>query len=80
MGKATKTDKGFELSYWKLSYRRKFIRTLYLLPLVPLTSVFCYLDTHSLSSAVILAIVLFMIGAIQIIYTYRKWKCTEPKE
>lgn len=25
-----KVDKGFELIYWKLSYRRKFIRTLWL--------------------------------------------------
>ncbi len=80
MAKTTKTDRGFELSYWNLSYRRKFIRSLCLLPLVPLVSVLCYLNTHSLSSAVILAIVIFMIGAIQIIYTYRKWKCTKPKE
>ena len=28
-----KIDKGFELDYWKLSYRRKFIRTLWLIPL-----------------------------------------------
>ena len=27
-----KVDKGFELIYWKLSYRRKFIRTLWLIP------------------------------------------------
>ena len=27
-----KVDKGFELVYWKLSYRRKFIRTLWTIP------------------------------------------------
>ena len=27
-----KVDKGFELVYWKLSYRRKFIRTLWMIP------------------------------------------------
>ena len=27
-----KVDKGIELCYWKLSYRRKFIRTLWIIP------------------------------------------------
>lgn len=27
-----KVDKGFELVYWELSYRRKFIRTLWMIP------------------------------------------------
>jgi len=29
---ANKVDKGFELRYWRLSYRRKFIRTLWMIP------------------------------------------------
>lgn len=28
-----KVDKGFQLIYWKLSYRRKFLRTLWWTPL-----------------------------------------------
>jgi hypothetical protein len=35
-----KTDKGFELSYWKLSYRRKFVRTLWGAPAVLLLLLF----------------------------------------
>ena len=31
--KHEKVDKGIELCYWKLSYRRKFIRTLWMIPI-----------------------------------------------
>ena len=37
-----KVDKGIELCYWKLSYRRKFIRTLWIIPFeVIVISNFC---------------------------------------
>ena len=35
-GEKEKIDKGFSFSYWRLSYRRKFIRTLWFIPLAVL--------------------------------------------
>ena len=82
-------DKGFELIYFNLSHRRKFIRTIWItvfglifIPLIscilrdvktPIFSVFTWL--------IIFELLIIVVGAIQAIYEYRKWQAeTENQE
>lgn len=67
-------DKGFELMYYKLSYRRRFIRTLWLIPWMILV---LFLLSWIGATAYILvpvAILFVVVGFIQALYNYRKWK------
>ena len=69
-----KVDKGIELCYWKLSYRRKFIRTLWIIPFeVIVISNFCT-TYQSYIFPWIIGTVLFLLSFIQAIYNYKKWK------
>ena len=76
---STKIDKGFTLSYWKLSYRRKFIRTLWMgvlglgLCLVLLPNDYSFLNL-SKNGLIFLGL---LIGVSQTVYTYNKWKKNE---
>ena len=66
------TDEGFCLSYYHLSYRRKFIRTLWLLlfsPLLLFLPPIPYRET-------VLAFIL-VTGILQAVYNYRKWRAEE---
>ena len=69
-----KVDEGFELVYWKLSYRRKFIRTLWMLPLLVLVIfLHFYFPSGYLGSSVTCAII--VVGyMVQLLYTFYKWK------
>ena len=72
-----KVDKGFELLYMNLSYRRKFIRTIWVF-IVGLIVVFCLLITEFPIVPVICFTVLICItGSIQLVYNYVKWKKEE---
>jgi len=72
-----KIDKGFCPSYWGLSYRRKFIRTLWWFPLTGVAAVLLYLG----DDIVILGISkwgcfsIVLIGwFIQVTYNYYRWR------
>ncbi len=69
-----KVDKGIELCYWKLSYRRKFIRTLWMFPIAGIL-VICFHKTFQskIWICVVTTIILIML-LIQSIYNYKKWK------
>ena len=77
-----KVDKGFELFYYNLSHRRRFIRTIWIALLgIPMVDFMFYLVRrvpphiyYSWKSIIIVNIVLIIIGAIQAIYEYKKWK------
>ncbi|MEW9675178.1 hypothetical protein ABRT01_03165 [Lentibacillus sp. L22] len=73
--KDKKTDKGFELYYWSLSNRRKFIRTLWLCPFVLLVtaSIWCFLSIESWRKLLTM-LMLLGIYVVQLFYTYAKWK------
>ncbi len=43
-----KIDTGIELCYWKLSYRRKFIRTLWMIPLSIITIIGFHISVKKL--------------------------------
>jgi predicted PurR-regulated permease PerM len=73
-----KVDEGFCWVYWKLSYRRKFIRTLWMTPFVIAVIAFIlFVQPYTWLShtiPVIMSIVLVVIYVIQLMYTFHKWK------
>lgn len=63
-----KIDKGSEFSYWNLSYRRKLIRTLWIIPVVLITSILIYFVYDNMFIKVVLILSLAIIMVIQLIY------------
>lgn len=70
-----KTDKGFQFVYYGLSYRRKMIRTLYVLPVNIIIIVGLYytggfppIMKHGLSSFLMITF------GVQLYYNYYMWK------
>jgi len=74
---ANKVDKGFELMYWRLSYRRKFIRTLWMTPFLLGAIILIFVSSLDIVYDVVISIILLAIFLIQLIYNYKKWKRTE---
>ncbi len=72
-----KVDKGFQLIYWKLSYRRKFIRTLWMTPFAIIAIVLMFLADRSILINTVLSLLIAVMYFIQLIYTYVKWKKCE---
>ena len=83
-----KTDKGFEIIYYNLSYRRKFIRTIW----VGVFGAFLFLLTIALKLflpefsenfswfKIMLTCVIFtVVLVVQLIYNYIRWKSDENK-
>ncbi len=71
-----KSDTGIEICYWKLSYRRKFIRTLWLIP-IGIILVFCFYITFQSTIWTFLVAAGFTIMLlVQAMYNYKKWKTT----
>lgn len=73
-----KVDKGFKLNYFKLSYRRKMIRTLISIPIVILALVLvCFFSDFSNLANIIIGLLLFLVFAIQLLYNFKMWKKIE---
>ncbi len=68
-----KIDKGIVLCYWKLSYRRKFIRTLWLFPISIIIMVLFHLTFQSCFYTCIIGAIVFISFLAQAIYNYKKW-------
>jgi len=68
---ATGIDEGFCLSYYHLSYRRKLIRTVWVMVLSP------GMLLLELPHRGTLLLVTLAIGAVQAIYNYWKWQTIE---
>lgn len=73
-----KKDKGFILSYYELSYRRKVIRTLWELPflILLLTLMFFFTDIETIYMLSLSAL-LFLLFIGHFCYNYYKWKQKE---
>jgi Ca2+/Na+ antiporter len=73
-----KKDKGFILSYYELSHRRKVIRTLWELPflILLLTLMFFFTDIETIYMLSLSAL-LFLLFIGQFCYNYYKWKQKE---
>ena len=78
-----KVDKGFELVYWKLSYRRKFIRTLWMIPWTIVSLIFIQIVgknyKYTILYTILAGIIYLVILPIQAIYNYKKWMKEEMK-
>ena len=72
----TKVDKGFKLNYFRLSYRRKMIRTLTTLPIVILVLIVLYADWGMLVN-VLFGIIFLIIFTDQLIYNFKMWTKNE---
>lgn len=73
-----KVDRGFALNYYSLSYRRKFIRSLFGMPILILSSLVIYILAEwpvMLKNA--FTISFLIIGILQIMYNYKMWKKDE---
>ena len=76
-------DKGFAISYWKLSYRRKFIRTVLGSIFGSVVIIALMVGNPELAGWPMYALLAVSIlgGVVQAIYNYRHWKTkcrTEP--
>lgn len=69
-----KVDKGIEICYWKLSYRRKLIRTLWMIPVWIMINIVICKEFPAYSYARIIGVILFLPVFIQAAYNYKKWK------
>ena len=65
-------DGGF--NYWKLNYKKKFFRTLWMIPVTIFLIIQMILSGGSSQSTLILVPALFVILIVQLLYTYLKWK------
>lgn len=72
-----KIDTGFELIYWNLSYRRKFIRTLWTTPFCVIGILLIISLKLNMLIKIIIPIILTLIYIWQLTYTYKKWKKEE---
>ena len=72
-----KIDIGFELVYWNLSYRRKFIRSLWITPFLIFVIILGWIVWKSVLVAAIFTILGLGILIIQLIYNYKRWKDTD---
>lgn len=70
-----KKDKGFALPYWKLSYRRRFFRTLWFVPILVAAIIFMFLlQAITLWEAISITVILTASFIGQIVYNYKKYK------
>lgn len=72
-----KVDKGFQLIYWKLSYRRKFIRTLWSIPIFVISIGIIIFLGNGIFMSIVMPLILIILFIIQLIYNYIKWKKDE---
>ncbi|MCM3781511.1 hypothetical protein M3231_00840 [Neobacillus mesonae] len=74
----SKVDKGFKINYYRLSYRRKMIRTLTSSPILVLAIAVIFLYTDlSMLSKVWIGLFFLLLYLIQFIYNFYMWKKKE---
>ena len=74
------TDEGNQVVYWKLSYRRKFIRTLWLIPFIILVLIALFVILDNPALVVGYAVLMIIATGLQLLYTYRRWKREEAEQ
>ena len=67
-------DKGFELIYQNLSYRRKFIRNFWNIPLAILALYLMYKMGYTTDRLLLWAVVFAVSISLQARVNYKKWK------
>jgi hypothetical protein len=74
------TDKGFEFAYFRLSYRRKFIRTLWTMGIIVVWYFAQPLMPSYLPNVSLYLVLGFLFAIPQAIYNYVKWKAEDRSE
>lgn len=75
---ADKVDKGFKINYFKLSYRRKMIRTITSLPIMILALIVIYYYTEwSMLANVLFGLIFLITFLVQLIYNFNMWRRNE---
>jgi len=73
-----KVDKGFKINYFKLSYRRKMIRSLTILPILILATIVIYYYTEwSMTTNILVGLAILILFLVQLIYNFYMWKKNE---
>ncbi|WP_277584928.1 hypothetical protein [Psychrobacillus antarcticus] len=71
-------DGGF--NYWKMNYRTRLLRTLWMVPVVLFLSIQLLVMDIPPKSSVFLLVLLLVTLVVQLIYTYFKWKSERQTE
>ncbi|PYZ96739.1 ATPase [Alteribacter lacisalsi] len=75
-----KVDKGFKANYYRLSYRRKMIRTLWLLPTLPIIYLMVvYVLEYGMGAAITLTAAAAILWTVQLAYNYLQYKKEEQE-
>ncbi len=73
-----KVDRGIAINYYRLSYRRKLVRTFYSLPIIIAALIFIYYFSDWAFPVYLAFFLLITVGFfLQVFYNYYKWKKTE---
>lgn len=76
-----RVDRGFVFNYYRLSYRRKYIRSLISIPIVLVACMIIYtLAEWPVSIKNGFVIIFLIVVIIQVIYNYKMWKKHEENE
>lgn len=79
--KKEKLDTGFALFYYKLSYRRKMIRTLWSIPIIIICLIIIFLTpAWNFQLRLIIISLLLLSFLLQLAYNYYMWKKHETNE
>ncbi|MCZ0701833.1 putative membrane protein [Natronobacillus azotifigens] len=62
------------LIYWKLNYKSKFIRTLWMIPICFIAIILLLITDGLIPRTVILSLLIVVTLILQLIYTNIKWK------
>ena len=71
---ANKVDKGLKINYWKLSHRRKFIRTLWVTPFAFFALFLVWYSDRGFWYNVLITVLMVALYIWQLTDTYLKWK------
>ena len=66
-----------KINYWKLSYKEKFKRTIWMIPICAFLIIQSFIIDVHLIITYGFSIGLILVGSIQLIYTYQKWENEE---
>ncbi len=69
-----KVDKGFTFVYFGLSSRRKFIRSLWSLPIIILSLIVIYRSSDIEFYEKLIMVITFFVFLLELIFNYYKWK------
>lgn len=72
--KKPKVDKGFKFAYHGLSYRRKFLRDLYSIPICIIALAIIYWVEGFTNLFIFFTLFFIILSGIQTSYNYIKWK------